>query len=61
MGDPIVADKLYAIDGRMAAFEVYANIGHPQGKLAIVHLFSKRLSGVWPHFSAVGSRAKRAL
>ena len=45
----------------MAAFEIYANVGQPQGKTAIVHLFSKKLSGVWPHFSAVGSRAKRAL
>ena len=58
---PAANNPEHSIDGRMATFEIYANIGHPQGKLAIVHLFSKRLSGVWPHFSAVGSRAKRSL
>ena len=49
------------IAGRMATFEIYANIGQPQGKTAIVLLFSKKLGGVWPHFSSVGARAQRAM
>ena len=49
------------IEGRMGSFEVFANLGEPQGKIAIVHLFSKRMSGMWPHFSAVGNRATGAI
>ena len=45
----------------MSTFEVYANLGAPQGKLAIVHLFSKKQSGVWPNFTAVANRAARAM
>ena len=50
-----------SIAGRMGAFEVYANLGAPQGKVAIVHLFSKQRSGVWPNFPAVANRADRAM
>ena len=45
----------------MGTFEVYANLGAPQGKVAIVHLFSKQRSGVWPNFPAVANRADRAM
>ena len=45
----------------MGALEVYANLGEPQGKTAIVHIFSKRMSGQWPHFAAVTNRAKGAI
>ena len=50
-----------SIAGRMGSFEIYANLGAPQGKIAIVHLFSKQRSGVWPNFTAVANRAERAM
>ena len=45
----------------MGTFEVYANMGAPQGKVAIVHLFSKLRSGMWPNFAAVSNRATRGM
>ena len=45
----------------MGTFEVYANLGQPQDKIAIVHTYSKSMSGMWPHFSAVSKRAKKAI
>ena len=50
-----------SIAGRMGTFEIYANLGSPQGKVAIVHLFSKQRSGMWPNFSAVANRATRGM
>ena len=50
-----------SIAGRMGAFEVYANLGAPQSKTAVVHLFSKMRSGVWPNFTAVANRAARGM
>ena len=50
-----------SIAGRMGTFEIYANLGAPQGRVAIVHLFSKKRSGVWPNFSAVANRAARGM
>ena len=49
------------VAGRMGTFEVYGNLGEPQGKTAIVLMFSKKNSGMWPHFAAVGGRASRAI
>ena len=54
------SDKV-AVRGRMATFEIYANLGAPQGKTAIVHLFSKLLSGYWPNFEAAANRSLRAM
>ena len=50
-----------SIAGRMGTFEIYANLGAPQGRVAIVHLFSKQRSGVWPNFPAVANRADRGM
>ena len=58
---PDPAASQIKIAGRMATFEVYANIGQPQGKTAVILLFSKKMSGFWPHFSAVGSRAAKVM
>lgn len=54
------AERL-SIAGRMGTFEIYANLGAPQGRVAIVHLFSKQRSGVWPNFPAVANRAARGM
>ena len=45
----------------MGTFEVYANIGQPKGKTCIVHLFSKKLSGMWPNIPAVAQRAQSVM
>ena len=50
-----------SIAGRMGTFEIYANLGAPQGKVAIVHIFSKQRSGIWPNFTAVANRAARGM
>ena len=54
------AERL-SIAGRMGTFEIYANLGAPQGRVAIVHLFSKQRSGFWPNFPAVANRAARGM
>ena len=41
---------------RTGAFEIYVDIGAPQGKQCVVKMFSKRLKGVWPHVGAVMKR-----
>ena len=50
-----------SIAGRMGTFEVYGNLGAPQSKNIIIHLFSKQRSGLWPHFASVANRANRGM
>ena len=45
----------------MGSFEIYANLGCPQGKVSIVHLFSKKNTGMWPNFTAAANRALKAM
>ena len=45
---------------RTGAFEIYVDIGAPQGKQFVVKMFSKRLKGVWPHVGAVMKRIDQA-
>ena len=60
--DPSTTNShLNDVNPRMGSFELYANLGYPQGKVHIVHLFSKKKSGYWPNFDAVANRALRAM
>ena len=52
---------MVSVAGRMGTFEIYANLGAPQGKNIVVHIFSKQRSGLWPHFTAVANRAARGM
>ena len=58
---PSMEAMMVWIAGRMGTFEVYANLGAPQGKIIVVHLFSKQRSGLWPHFTSVANRANRGM
>ena len=58
---PSIEAERVTIAGRMGTFEVYANLGAPQGKNIIIHLFSKQRSGLWPHFASVANRANRGM
>ena len=48
----------YAINPRLGAFEVFINIGLPQGSARIVQLFSKHHGGIWPRIPTVADRAQ---
>ena len=41
--------------------EIYANIGAHKNITHLVHLFSKKKSGMWPNVSAAATRAKNAM
>lgn len=58
---PSTEAEMVSVAGRMGTFEVYANLGAPQGKNIVVHIFSKQRSGLWPHFTAVANRATRGM
>ena len=58
---PSAEAERVSIAGRMGTFEIYANLGAPQGKTIVVHLFSKQRSGLWPNFTAVAARANKAM
>ena len=58
---PDFAAASVALAPRLGTFEVFANIGAPQGKTAIVHFFSKAKCGMWPSFAVLGRRAKAAI
>ena len=54
-------EQVTEITPRVGAFELFVNIGEPQGKTVVVNLFSKKISGEWPLIKTVAKRALTAI
>ena len=54
-------EQVIEITPRLGAFELFVNIGEPQGETVVVNLFSKKISGEWPLIKTVAKRALTAI